>query len=101
MNKKTLSIALLLAMTTSGALAASTSTTVPMTVKAVNANLVSTTVNNQPKLSKYQLEAVKMTQEAMAAKETSDTANYPTAVSLDATRHESTGGCKLFWCQFK
>ena len=61
MNKKTLSLALLLAMTTSGALAASTSTTVPMTVKAVNANLVSTTVNNQPKLSKYQLEAVKMT----------------------------------------
>lgn len=86
MNKKTLSIALLLAMTTSGALAASISTTVPMTVKAVNANLVSTTVNNQPKLSKYQLEAVKMTQEAMAAKETSDTANYPTAVSLDATK---------------
>ena len=86
MNKKTLSIALLLAMTTSGALAASTSTTVPMTVKAVNANLVPTTVNNQPKLSKYQLEAIKMTQEAMAAKETSDMANYPTAVSLDATK---------------
>lgn len=83
MNKKTLSLALLLAMATTSALAA---TSVPLNTKTLDTKLVSTSVNNQPKLSSYQLEAIKMTQAAMAQKAASDAATYPTAVSIDAPK---------------
>lgn len=83
MNKKTLSLALVLAMATTSALAA---TTVPLNTKTLDTKLVSTSVNNQPKLSSYQLEAIKMTQAAMAQKAASDVATYPTSVSIDAPK---------------
>lgn len=83
MNKKTLSMALILAMATTSAFAA---TSVPLNTKTLDTKLVSTTVNNQPKLSSYQLEAIKMTQAAMATKEASDAATYPTAISIDAPK---------------
>ena len=51
MSKKTLSLAVLMSMATTGAFAAS-NTSVPMTTAAVDTALVTTSVNNGTKLSK-------------------------------------------------
>ena len=85
MSKKTLSLAVLMSMATTGAFAAS-NTSVPMTTAAVDTALVTTSVNNGTKLSKYQEEAIRMTQAAMANKQANDAGTYPSAISVDAPK---------------
>lgn len=70
MNKKALSLAVLLSMATTGAFAA---------------DVVSTSVNNSAKLSKHQKEAIMLTQKQVAQKTVQDTQSFDKAINLNET----------------
>lgn len=68
MNKKALSLAIILSMATTGAFAT---------------DVVSTSVNNSAKLSKYQKEAVQLTQKQLAQKAAQDAKTYESSIALN------------------
>lgn len=68
MNKKAVSLAVILSMATTGAFAS---------------DVVSTSVNNGDKLTKLQKEAIQLTQQQLAQKSVQDTQRYETSISLN------------------
>lgn len=68
MNKKAVSLAVILSMATTGAFAS---------------DVVSTSVNNGDKLTKLQKEAIQLTQQQLAQKSVQDTQRYESSISLN------------------
>lgn len=68
MNKKAISLAVILSMATTGAFAS---------------DVVSTSVNNGDKLTKLQKEAIQLTQQQLAQKSVQDTQRYESSISLN------------------
>lgn len=68
MNKKAVSLAVILSMATTGVFAS---------------DVVSTSVNNGDKLTKLQKEAIQLTQQQLAQKSVQDTQRYETSISLN------------------
>lgn len=68
MNKKALTLAVILSMATTGAFAS---------------NVVSTSINNSDKLSKHQKEAIMLTQKQLAEKAVQDVQTYEKALTLN------------------
>ena len=68
MNKKAVSLAVILSMATTGAFAS---------------DVVSTSVNNGDKLTKLQKEVIQLTQQQLAQKSVQDTQRYETSISLN------------------
>ena len=71
MNKKVLSLGVMLSLATTGAMAA---------------DVVTTSVNNGDQLSKYQKEAIQLTQKQLAEKSVQDTKTYESKLDLDESR---------------
>ena len=71
MNKKVLSLGVMLSLATTGAMAA---------------DVVTTSVNNGDQLSKYQKEAIQLTQKQLAEKSVQDSKTYESKLDLDETR---------------
>ena len=71
MNKKVLSLGVMLSLVTTGAMAA---------------DVVTTSVNNGDQLSKYQKEAIQLTQKQLAEKSVQDSKTYESKLDLDETR---------------
>ncbi len=68
MNKKVLSLGVMLSLVTTGAMAA---------------DVVTTSVNNGDQLSKYQKEAIQLTQQQLAQKASQDAQQYEAALNLN------------------
>ena len=68
MNKKVLSLGVMLSLVTTGAMAA---------------DVVTTSVNNGDQLSKYQKEAIQLTQQQLAQKASQDAQQYEVALNLN------------------
>ena len=71
MNKKVLSLGVMLSLATTGAMAA---------------DVVTTSVNNGDQLSKYQKEAIQLTQKQLAEKSVQDSKTYESKLDLDESR---------------
>lgn len=71
MNKKVLSLGVMLSLATTGVMAADS---------------VTTSVNNGDQLTKYQKEAIQLTQKQLAEKAVQDSKTYEHALALDETR---------------
>ena len=71
MNKKVLSLGVMLSLVTTGAMAA---------------DVVTTSVNNGDQLSKYQKEAIQLTQKQLAEKSVQDSKTYESKLDLDESR---------------
>ena len=71
MNKKVLSLGVMLSLVTTGAMAA---------------DVVTTSVNNGDQLSKYQKEAIQLTQKQLAEKSVQDSKTYENKLDLDESR---------------
>ena len=71
MNKKVLSLGVMLSLATTGVMAADS---------------VTTSVNNGDQLTKYQKEAIQLTQKQLAEKAVQDSKTYENALALDETR---------------
>ena len=71
MNKKVLSLGVMLSLATTGVMAADS---------------VTTSVNNGDQLTKYQKEAIQLTQKQLAEKAVRDSKTYENALALDETR---------------
>ena len=71
MNKKVLSLGVMLSLVTTGAFAA---------------DVVTTSVNNGDQLSKYQKEAIQLTQKQLAEKSVQDSKTYESKLDLDESR---------------
>ena len=71
MNKKVLSLGVMLSLVTTGAFAA---------------DVVTTSVNNGDQLSKYQKEAIQLTQKQLAEKSVLDSKTYERTLALNEAR---------------
>lgn len=71
MNKKVLSLGVMLSLATTGVMAA---------------DVVTTSVNNGDQLSKYQKEAIQLTQKQLAEKSVQDSKTYESKLDLDESR---------------
>ena len=71
MNKKVLSLGVMLSLATTGAMAA---------------DVVTTSINNGDQLSKYQKEAIQLTQKQLAEKSVQDSKTYESKLDLDESR---------------